>query len=73
MKEDNNQMDFQTLMDNLAPLLDEWSITEYKMHQMSLKHIEIPQELANLKNDIIDKVEDLIMQHNLPAPKKLNQ
>lgn len=62
---------FREFMDKLVPLLDEWSITAYKMHQMSLRHVEIPQALPDLKEDIIDKVEEMIMEYNLPELKKL--
>lgn len=71
MAEDKTK--FQKFMDNLVPLLDEWSITEYKMHQMSLMHLEIPQALVTLKSDTIDKVEKLIMEYNLPELQKLYQ
>lgn len=69
--EDNNQMDFQALINVLVPILDEWSIVEYKMRQMQSKQFSVPEDLINLKKSLINQVEDLVMKHNEPTLKKI--
>ena len=64
-------MNFNTLMDSLTPLLDYWTMTEYKMQQLQAKHDIVPEGLINLKKSIINRVEALIMEHNKPELEKL--
>ena len=71
MKADTEK--FQSLMNHLVTLFDEWSITEYKMRQMKSKQFSVPERLINHKKSIINQVEDAIMEYNEPGLKKLKQ
>ena len=64
---------FILFMDNIISLLDEWSITEYKLRDMQSKQFSVPEGLINHKKSIINKIEGLIMEHNDNDLKKLHQ
>lgn len=71
MKADTEK--FKSLMNFLIPLLDDWSITEYKIQQMQAKQFSVPEGLINHKKSIINQVESAVMEYNEPELKKLNQ